>query len=118
MSRAPQILIALLVLLPVASWLTTTGGLPACCRGSNCPMAMHGSTLCPMAAGTVAMGQPRCAMSAATQLSLPASLFPVMPLPRRVHGLTSWLRLRSFAAAVIPLPSSGFPLALFHPPCV
>lgn len=115
MHRSPHILIALLVLLPFASWLTTTGGLPACCGGKSCAMAAH----CPMASNpmaTGAMGQARCSMSAAPQLSLPASFFPVMPLPRRVHGVPSSFlapAARNEAASVI-LP--GYPPLLLRPP--
>lgn len=113
MRRTPHILIALLLLLPLASWLTTTGGLPACCSGRSCAMGAQ----CPMAAGGMTMGQARCSMSAAPQLSLPAAFFPVMPLPRRVHGVPTALLVPSAPAAEIGAIRSGFPPLLFHPPC-
>lgn len=130
MRRSPQILIALLLLLPLASWTITTGGLPLCCwasssracplaRGARGPASVNPAPRCPMpgmAEGMGKAGSADCGMSSAPQLTLPAPLVPVVLLPVAPTGIPVIAPLAVSEAAPTPAPSAGFLARPFHPP--
>jgi len=100
--KSSTILIALLLLIPVASWTASTGGLRACLGSSHhCSMTM--------APGSI------CHMQAAPDLTLPACMLPVMPLPARITGVPMPL-IRRFTARAVAAFATVRPRAIFHPP--
>jgi len=101
------LLAVLLLLMPLASWSVSTGGLPGCAgleRGSACPMQ-----------GTKANCHMTC-MSKATQLSLPASLVPVVPVRLVVAGRPGAEGSIAANRGSGATGADGYLPAVFHPP--
>ncbi len=109
--------LAALVLLPLLSWTTTTGGFPVCCWGTSCPMGggcpTPAAAHCPM--GSHSGPAPACCARTHAQLSLPTPLIPVVPIPPRTRVSLAAPRAAAPAPARTRV-SAGWPASVFHPP--
>lgn len=114
MRGSRQILIAALLLAPVLSLVTASGGLPFCCWTSkHCPMTMNMPASMP--------GMPDChmvricSMPAAPPLILPAPALPIFPIAAPSVAVPMANPARPPAAAPVRT-YRGWPLSVFHPP--
>ncbi|MGH9507652.1 MAG: hypothetical protein ACRD13_12075 [Terriglobales bacterium] len=128
---ARQYFVALLLLMPLLSWGVSNGGDPFCCWGLwRCPMARTGaqaaagtgsrSGMMHMAGGAMAhmagcQPQPRCAMSSAPHVILPAPAAPVVP-GGTVARLAPPVAHHWNGTEISPAPLAAHLRPIFHPP--
>jgi hypothetical protein len=100
-------LLLLLLLVPLASWTVSTGGLPACAgleRGASCPMKGMNAN-CHMAC-----------LTQAAPLSLPASMIPVVPVRLIAAGRPGPPRWPAASRSHGDMRADGYLPFVFHPP--
>lgn len=112
MRGSRHILIAALLLAPVLSLVTASGGLPFCCwTGKQCSMTMSMQAMpdCQMAR--------MCPMPSAPPLILPAPALPVFPMAAPSVSVPQ-VKAAHTPMAVPVRAYRGWPLSIFHPPQV
>ena len=122
MVGARKFLAVAVLVLPLASWITSNGGLPVCCWGGlECPNRASNHAACPMpsmgeSGRESGRGSSRsCTMAPVEHLMLPAPAMPVFPVRAAVS-----LALAPVFRPLTPAPEAGvragWQAPIFHPP--
>ena len=114
MVGARKFLAIAVLVLPLASWMASNGGLPVCCWGGlGCPNQASKHASCPMP--SMRQSSRSCTMAPVQHLMLPAPAMPVFPVRAAVS-----LALAPIFRPLPPAPEAGvragWQAPIFHPP--
>lgn len=118
MAGARKFLAVAVLVLPLASWIASNGGLPVCCWGGlGCPNQASNHAACPMPSMRESGRETShsCTMAPVEHLMLPAPAMPVFPVRAAVS-----LALAPAFRPLTPAPEAGvragWQAPIFHPP--